>query len=229
MGRGELAIKIGRSNKSENGMDSRKIGVLHIPHSPCSIPTDERVRLAINDTELEAELLRMTDAFTAELFPPTVHEAERIVFAISRLICDVERFADDADEPMAARGMGAVYTATSTGNRLRAALSDDERERIITRWYRPHHALLTSAVDQVLAREGLCLVVDCHSFSAHPLPHEPDQDPQRPDICIGTDPFHTPAGLVPAIAKQAGELGMTVARYALRWRTRTSETLPYRQ
>jgi N-formylglutamate deformylase len=192
-------------------MNPRKIGVLHIPHSSCSIPTDERVRLAISDTELEAELLRMTDAFTAQLFPLTVHEAKRVVFPISRLICDVERFPDDADEPMAARGMGAVYTATSTGSHLRAILSPAERERIITQWYRPHHALLTSAVDQVLAREGLCLVVDCHSFSAHPLPHEPDQDPQRPDICVGTDPFHTPAGLFPAIEREAVELGLTAA------------------
>ncbi len=49
-------------------MDARKIGILHIPHCSCSIPTDERVRLAISGTELEAELRRMTDAFTAELF-----------------------------------------------------------------------------------------------------------------------------------------------------------------
>jgi N-formylglutamate deformylase len=149
----------------------------------------------------------MTDAFTAQPFPPTVHEAERIVFPISRLICDVERFPDDAEEPMAARGMGAVYTATSTGSYLRATLSDVDRERIITQWYRQHHAKLTSAV----AREGVCLVVDCHSFPAHPLPHEPDQDPQRPDICIGIDPFHTPAGLPKAIARKVGEQGLTVA------------------
>ena len=50
----------------------------------------------------------MTDTFTAELFPPTAHAAERIVFPVSRLVCDVERFPDDADEPTAARGMGAV-------------------------------------------------------------------------------------------------------------------------
>jgi N-formylglutamate deformylase len=202
---------MGQGNEPENGMDPRKIGVLHIPHSSRSIPTEERVRLAISDAELEAELLRMTDAFTAQLFPPTAHQAERIVFPISRLICDVERFLDDVDEPMAARGMGAVYTATSTGSHLRATLSDVERERIITQWYRQHHAKLTSAVDQVLARQGFCLVVDCHSFPAHPLPHEPDQDPQRPDICVGTDPFHTPAGLSLAIAREAGEQGLTVA------------------
>jgi N-formylglutamate deformylase len=203
---------IGQRAKLEEesfGLDPRKICVLHLPHASRLIPADERARLVISDAELEAELLRMTDAFTDELFPSTPQEFARIVFPVSRLVCDVERFSDDADEPMAARGMGAVYTANSTGSRLRAALSPAERERIMARWYRPHHAMLTSATDQVLAREGRCLIVDCHSFSARPLPHEPDQDPKRPDICVGTA-FHTPAGLALALARAAREVGLTV-------------------
>jgi N-formylglutamate amidohydrolase len=187
-----------------------KISVLHIPHSSRLILADDRARLAISDAELNAELLRMTDAYTAELFPPTIHEAERIVFPVSRIVCDVERFPDDAAEPMAARGMGAIYTRTSAGNPLREMLSPNERERIITRWYRPHHELLTSAVDRVLSHHGRCLIVDCHSFSAQPLPHEPDQDPERPEICIGTDSFHTPGGLASAVAGAAADLGLTV-------------------
>jgi hypothetical protein len=38
------------------------------------IPAVERPRLAVSDSELEAELLRMTDAFTDELFPPMPQE-----------------------------------------------------------------------------------------------------------------------------------------------------------
>jgi len=41
------------------------------------------------------------------------------VFPVSRLVVDVERFPDDEDEPMAGRGMGAVYTRLSSGERLR--------------------------------------------------------------------------------------------------------------
>jgi N-formylglutamate deformylase len=55
------------------------------------------------------------------------------------------------------------------------------------------------------------MVVDCHSFSARPLPHEPDQDPKGPDICVGTDPFHTPPGLALAVARAVNNLGLTVA------------------
>ncbi|MGL3109032.1 N-formylglutamate amidohydrolase [Bradyrhizobium sp. BR 1432] len=204
-------MTIRQSTEIRNGMDARKIAVLHIPHSSRLIPADERARLSLGESELETELLRMTDAFTDELFPPTLHEAERVVFPVSRLVCDVERFSDDADEPMAGRGMGAIYTATSTGRRLRATASAPEHERIMTRWYRPHHELLTSAVDKVLRREDRCLIIDCHSFADRPLPHEPDQDPRRPEICIGTDPLHTAHGLSGAIADAARKLGFTVA------------------
>jgi N-formylglutamate amidohydrolase len=200
-----MVVNLDRSSEPNSGLATGKIAVLHIPHSSRSIPADERARLEISDTELEAELLRMTDAFTAELFPPTIYEAQRIVLPVSRLVCDVERFADDADEAMSPRGMGAVYTATSTGSQLRATLPFAERERIMTRWYRPHHELLTLAVDHVLASEGRCLIVDCHSFPSKPLPHEFDQDPHRPDICVGTDPFHTPTDLVTAVVKAAND------------------------
>ena len=71
----------------------------------------------------------MTDAFTDELFAPTSFEAARVVFPISRLVCDVERFPDDADEPMALRGMGAVYVKTTDGRPLRQHLTAAQRAR----------------------------------------------------------------------------------------------------
>ena len=38
-------------------------------------------------------------------------------------------------------------------------------------------------------------MVDAHSFPSRPLPYEDDQHLDRPDICVGTDPFHTPPHL----------------------------------
>jgi N-formylglutamate amidohydrolase len=145
----------------------------------------------------------MTDAFTDSLFAPTPFEAARVVFPVSRLICDVERFPEDVDEPMAARGMGAVYVAMSDGTPLRLNLTPSERQRIMEELYYPHHAALASAVDRVVTDGHPCVVVDCHSFPSHPLPHEPDQDPLRPDICIGTDPYHTPSELKDAVVAAA--------------------------
>jgi N-formylglutamate deformylase len=97
-----------------------KIAVLHIPHSSRLVPAEERQSIRLDDAGLSNELLRMTDAHTDELFPLTPVEAARLVFPVSRLVCDVERFPSDEDESMAKRGMGAIYTLTSKGDVLRA-------------------------------------------------------------------------------------------------------------
>jgi N-formylglutamate amidohydrolase len=133
----------------------------------------------------------MTDAWTDELVAGVAVPATRIVFPVSRLVVDPERFHDDRDEPMAGRGMGAMYTRLSTGEPLRHP-DPDHRAALMAQWYAPHHARLADAVDTALANHGRCLIVDVHSFSSIPLPHEPDQDPTRPEICIGTDVFHSP-------------------------------------
>jgi N-formylglutamate deformylase len=93
----------------------------------------------------------MTDAFTDDLFASPPFEAARMVFPVSRLVCDVERFANDADEPMALRGMGAVYVKTSDEGPLREHLTPAEQARLIELWYRPHHQRLTQTVDDVIS------------------------------------------------------------------------------
>jgi N-formylglutamate amidohydrolase len=118
----------------------------------------------LDDAELEKELLRMTDAYTDVLFPLTPVEAARVVFPISRLVCDVERFPSDDDEPMAARGMGVIYTRTSKGDDLRAQPNAATHQSLLDRWYWPHHSQLERMVNDVVMRLGVCLIVDCHSF-----------------------------------------------------------------
>jgi N-formylglutamate amidohydrolase len=114
---------------------SKQIVVLHIPHSSRHVPQDERQAILLDDAALNDELLRMTDAYTDELFPITPFETGRVVFPVSRLICDVERFPSDEDEPMAARGMGVFYTGTSMGERLREQPSLAARQLLLDRWY----------------------------------------------------------------------------------------------
>jgi len=166
--------------------------VLHIPHASKVVPEAVRPTLVLSDADLEVELIRMTDSYTDELFALPGNVAVSVVFPVSRLVVDPERFTDDAQEPMAARGMGVVYTLTSDGRPLRRHLSAEERQSLIERYYEPHHRKLTGIVEDMLARSGRCLILDCHSFPSRPLPYEPDQSPLRPDICIGTDEYHTP-------------------------------------
>lgn len=183
--------------------------VLHIPHSSSLIPADQLPGLALGEMDLGQELLAMTDWFTDELFE--LPGATRIVFPVSRLVVDPERFLDDALEPMARQGMGVVYSRTSRGQILRPAPSQELRTALIERYYHPHHTALTLAVDRVLDTHPSCLIIDCHSFPAQPLPYELDQDPVRAEICLGTDSFHTPPWLIDAAVAAFQEFGLAVS------------------
>lgn len=165
--------------------------LLHIPLASMIIPEEERSRFCLND--LHEELLKMTDRYCDELFTGF----DSVIFPISRLVCDPERFRGDEQETMSQIGMGAVYTSTSSGNLLRRT-REDEREGILRRYYDPHHERLASVTKTKLEIHKRCLIIDGHSFHPTPLPYEPDQDPVRPSFCIGTDPFHMPSVLAEA-------------------------------
>lgn len=185
--------------------------VVHIPHASTAIPDDVRCTLTPSDSALELELLRLTDRYTDELFDLDPAIAIPVVFGVSRFVVDPERFPDDALEPMAARGMGAVYMATTDGAPLRARLAASQRADLLARFYEPHHAALEAATRAVLDTTGRCLIIDGHSFPADPLPCDLDQDPLRPDVCIGTDPFHTPGQLAADAAAGFAAHGLDVA------------------
>ena len=170
--------------------------VWHLPHDAMDIPAEVREQFVLSDSELADELLCMTDHATARLFGLDVRDPAVVRAPVSRLVVDVERFPDDADEPMAARGMGVIYRSTSHGRPLRRPISARERLSLLDDWYWPHHRRLEAAVDEALRRNGRCLLIDCHSFPSSPLPYEPDQNPVRPEICLGTDDYHTPADLL---------------------------------
>jgi N-formylglutamate amidohydrolase len=149
---------------ADAGTDGSKVVVLHIPHSSQYVPEEERQGILLDDAALDRELLRMTDAHTDELLPVTPFEVGRVVFPVSRLVCDVERFPSDEKEPMAARGMGVFYTHTSMGDVLRPPPGCAVRRLLLDRWYRPHHAQLKRIVSDIVSRFGHCLIIDCHSF-----------------------------------------------------------------
>jgi N-formylglutamate deformylase len=165
--------------------------VLHIPHDSKIIPREIRAQFALQNDQLAAELTVMTDEGTRVLFNAEV-DHKRLVYAkVSRLVVDVERFEEDEDESMVQKGMGVIYTKTAQQQTLRHPISRLEREELLKKYYRPHHRELEKQVDEVLQKHGRCLVLDCHSFPSTPQPYEDNQKSTRPDICIGTDPYHT--------------------------------------
>jgi len=160
--------------------------LLHIPHASTVIPDRFADLFALDPGEVGEELLVMTDHHTDTLFE--FDDADRLVFPVSRLLVDPERFRDDAQEPMSSRGMGVVYTKTHHGRDLK---SDRTREILVEEYYDPHHAAMDAWVSDRLRRHGRCLIIDCHSFPRTPLPCDLDQTASRPDICIGTSALHT--------------------------------------
>ncbi|MGZ9097676.1 MAG: N-formylglutamate amidohydrolase [Micavibrio sp.] len=172
--------------------------LLHIPHSSTDIPEIYRSKYLISAEDLALENLRLTDLYTDELYD--LPGAERAVFPVSRFLVDAERFCDDAQEPMAARGMGVLYTATTGLQKLREIPGAEVRAALLNRFYHPHHKFLNDWADDALTAHGRCLLIDCHSFPSRALPYElENQNLPRPEICIGTDSFHTPAELTDAM------------------------------
>ena len=176
--------------------------ILHIPHAS----TDTLGKSFLCDLSLELE--RMTDIHTDLLFDHP--DATKIIFPISRLICDVERFEDDSLEVMSKQGMGVCYATNSFGRPLRHII-DKEKKEITENFYRPHHLKLSQAVENELHLYNKALIIDCHSFSNTPLPHEKSQNIPRPDICIGSDSFHTPKVLIYSAIQHFTECGYTVS------------------
>jgi len=138
--------------------------------------------------------------------------------ALEALGCEVVIGDRDWQLPRASHEDAVVEAArdavalmgTSMRHTLRAQPDPTTRQSLLERWYWPHHSKLERMVNDVAARLGACLIVDCHSFPSAALPYELVQTTQRADFCIGTDPFHTPSSVCDAIVAAVKEAGYSV-------------------
>ena len=183
--------------------------ILHVPHASRALTRAARERILLDEAALATELDRMTDAHT-DLVAGRVADAAAVrpwlfVNRYSRLLVDPERFPDDREE-MLAVGMGAVYTRTSHGERLRADDPGHARELIAT-YFAPYAAALADLVDDRLAATGRAVLVDVHSYPSRALPYELHGTGPRPAICLGTDPDHTPAALLDTARRMLAPCG----------------------
>ncbi|MEV6170849.1 N-formylglutamate amidohydrolase [Streptomyces sp. NPDC051954] len=183
--------------------------ILHVPHSARDIPADVRSGIVLNDEALERELDHITDAHTAELAHAAAELSAvtpwRFVNRLSRLVVDPERFPDEREE-MLAVGMGAVYTRTTHRGVLRPA--DTDPEPLIDRFFRPYAKAMKDAVADRLSATGRAVIVDVHSYPSAALPYELHGAGPRPPVCLGTDSFHTPPGLLAAAREAFGRTGV---------------------
>ena len=167
--------------------------LVHLPHDATAIPPDAQADFLLSAEELRSECLRLTDRHTGALYADGLVPADFLRAEVSRLVVDVERFADDAQEPCAKVGMGATYVRTVDGRPLRA-LTPERRAELMDRHYWPHHRALDAAAAARLDRFGRCVILDAHSYPTGPLPTQLASGPS-PEIGIGTQPGHTPPAL----------------------------------
>lgn len=182
--------------------------VCNVPHSATKIPAEFRDDFIISFQELQQEVLDMADGYTNELYEELLAVSSRMQSTISRVVVDIERFPNEKDEPMSNVGMSAFYTRTSKGELLRT-ISTEKRE-VLQKIYDEYHLAFTDIVASSLAIHSKALIVDCHSFPSVPRPYESDQSPNRPDICLGVDVYHTPQKLIDILKKNFEELKYTV-------------------
>lgn len=184
--------------------------IVHIPHSSTHIPGRIRSQFVLRASALQQEINLLTDWFTDEIFGDLAGASD-VIFPVSRLVVDPERFEDDDDEPMAGLGMGVIYERRSNQTPLRHKLSASERQALIEDYYRPHHQALSNLTGRIIAEHGQCFILDGHSFPLVALPFEVASPLARPEICIGIDAYHTPAWLCDAADELFKEAGFTTA------------------
>lgn len=163
--------------------------LLHLPHDSKVIPPADRADFLVSASDLGLELLRLTDWHTGDLYAEGVPADEIVRAEVSRLVVDVERFADDRLERCSAFGMGATYVKTCDGRPLRT-LSPERRAELLDRYYWPHHHRLNEAAAERLARFGQCVILDAHSFPTGQLPTQVGFSAPL-EIGIGTQSGHT--------------------------------------
>lgn len=188
--------------------------ILHVPHSSRLIPSDVRTDLLLDDSEIEKELDEITDTLTDSIALRAIANLENgypkpSIFrnTISRLVIDPERFPDNR-EPMNQIGMGAVYRKGSTGMTLRS--EDFNDEKLLEEFFYPYAEKFTELVDEILSTHGKVVIIDVHSYRPKAHLNSLNQEQRRPEMCIGTDTFHTPDYLVGIFREVFGSHGNCV-------------------
>ena len=188
--------------------------LLHVPHASTLIPPHVRQDILLDDFALHKELLEATDHHTDGIVGGLEHgQAVRsLINPYSRLVVDPERFLDPTKERTETVGRGVVATKTVHQKPLRDVTQPQfaaRRQELIDIYFAPYHAQMDAHVAHMLARNSTVTIIDVHSFPQFAQPYELDADGERPELCIGTDPIHTPLWLRELVVTAATQFGLT--------------------
>ena len=167
--------------------DEKRFPIFHVPHDGEQFPEELMDSVCISQSRFFRYHEEMRDIMVRQMIPENYRNAEQaVIFPISRLLCDVERFIGP-EEVMEHYGMGFCYEKAYDGTVIKK-LSEDIREKTLV-YYHKHH----DRIDRICAQHRRILLVDLHSYSDEIVPRDfLQQGIDTPDICIGTDSFFTP-------------------------------------
>ena len=129
-------------------------------------------------------LRRSEDCFVDELFAAApAHGAPLLAANFPRAFCDANREAWELDQSMFAdplpnwvnttssrvsAGLGTIAKVVASGESIYAVkLPFAEAERRIYTYWRPFHDTLSRLIEDIKARFGYCLLIDCHSMPSN--------------------------------------------------------------
>lgn len=153
--------------------------IIHIPHASLEVFPGFKKRLTISYSDFQRENKFISDYMVDKFVPNNFNNI--IKFEYSRMMCDVERYLDENQEEMAKYGMGVLYTKDSNG---RDFINREEDESWIINIYKKHHEKLDNMVEEILNKNGNCIIIDLHSFSDK-FVEKMFNKKNNPDICLG--------------------------------------------
>jgi N-formylglutamate amidohydrolase len=129
-------------------------------------------------------LRRSEDCFVDELFSAApAHGAPLLAANFPRAFCDANREAWELDQSMfsdrlpewvnttsarVSAGLGTIAKVVASGETIYTGkLPFAEAERRVLTYWRPFHDTLTRLINDIKARFGYCLLIDCHSMPSY--------------------------------------------------------------
>lgn len=179
-----------------------------MPHISDVIPEKYKKQFVCTGRELEETNKRMTDTGVDKLFW-FINDKDTVKGKVSRLVIDIERFADDKVEDMSKLGMGMYYTHNDRGLLIREPNSA-LRAELKKKYYDPYHLKIQQKVNEALKKNERILLLDCHSFGDN-VSYTGWDKILYPDICIGVDSYHTDENMCSHIMKIFEMCGFSVA------------------
>jgi N-formylglutamate amidohydrolase len=190
--------------------------IVEVPHAGLVVPP----HFATGLLAPARAIARDADLFVDEIYADAVLVGATVLAScVSRYVVDLNRAETDVDaeavenapaSPRAPRGV--VWRLTTDNERcLVAPLKRSELEARLSEIYRPYHAALSRAIEDKVARFGVCVLLAGHSMPSVGRSGHGDTNVERADVVPGTQGRTTAhSSLIDVVERHAREAGLSI-------------------